>query len=85
MNNFYGTRIVFSDTKGFTILKVRRSFWERWFTKPWTPWELYKTVKIPGFYKEDGIIYVHTSLTEQVSKIVNKDEDAPTLKVKTTK
>ncbi len=85
MNNFFGTRIIFSAEKGMTTLTLPRSFGERFFSFPWKPWVTHKTVTAPGMYREGDVIYVHPSLCEEIYKTMNQDEDAPTLKVKAVK
>lgn len=78
-------RVIFSHEKGMTTVNIPRNFWERWFTRPWNPFQMYKQSTAPGMYREGENIYVHPDLVEQIYKVVNRHDDAPTLKVKAVK
>ncbi len=79
-----GKSVVFSlscyDTK-----TVTRSFMERWFTLPWSPFQKTRTVVVPGLYREKDVIKAHPDHVTTVYNIFHQVEDAPTLKVKAVK
>lgn len=84
MNNYFGTRVIFSSSCYQTKV-VTRSFQERWFTFPWHPFQKTRTERVPGIFRIGGEIIAHPDLAEEIYRIMNREEDAPTLKVQAVK
>lgn len=85
MNNYFGTRVVFTPSAFIQeITTVKRTLRERLKSKFFQTTKNITTIK-PGMYKLDGIVYVHPDLAEEIYRIMNKEDDAPTLKVKAVK
>lgn len=85
MNNFFGTSVVVMSSLYETVSKqVNRTWRERLFTFPWTPWKSTKVVyrQVPAIYKYQGIIYCHPDRAAEANHILSLQEDAPTLKIK---
>lgn len=85
MNNFFGKKVIIMNSLYETVpVEVQRTWKERLFSLPWTPWKSTKTdyEQKPALYEHDGVIYAHPSLAAQVNSILSLQDDAPTLKIK---
>lgn len=85
MNNFFGIKVVIVNSLYETVpVTAQRTWKERLFTLPWTPWKSTKTEheQRPAMYEYDGVIYTHPSLAAEVNAILSLQDDAPTLKIK---
>jgi hypothetical protein len=77
-------RVMFSASC-YDTQTVTHSFMERWFTLPWHPFQKIRTEQVSSVYRENDIIKAHPDHVTLVYRMVHRDEDAPTLKVKTVK